>query len=121
MKKRRGGGVNISLEYFRFLAFREKVLDGLGMGNKECLLLRLITENAILENPIRITDALAHRRIGSPASLHVLIKTLIDKKLILVRQDRSDQRVKFLHPTARTLKMYQLLAEEFAQRRNAIC
>lgn len=118
MKKCGKGEMDISPSYFEFLAFREKVLDHHGISNKECLFLRSVVENGLQGAPVRVTDMLARRRIGSPASLHALMKQLIEKRLIFVQQAETDQRIKFLHPTPRALKMYRQLSQAFAAQRS---
>jgi DNA-binding MarR family transcriptional regulator len=48
--------------------------------------------------------------IASPATIHKIIQYLIDQKMVAIKSDQRDGRIKYLIPTDRALRIFRELA-----------
>lgn len=72
--------------------------------------LRVITKSHIRNQPIRTIDLMQMSEIASPATIHKIIQYLIDQKMVAIKSDQRDGRIKYLIPTDRALRIFRELA-----------
>jgi DNA-binding MarR family transcriptional regulator len=99
--------------YFRFLNLVRSVEELPGFPKLDA------TENELLNvvasewkdgNRLLVSDAIALRQIGSPATLHARLKQLRDKKMIEYVIE-TDGRKKYIQPTTAALKYFAQLSD----------
>jgi hypothetical protein len=74
--------------------------------------LRTITKPYLRGHPMKTIDLMGMSEIASPATIHKVIKNLIAKDLLSIKQDAPDGRIKFLIPTVLALKIFRGLAKK---------
>lgn len=100
-----------SFEYLNFINARDQINQKYDVDLKSCILLRVILQAYVNEIPITVSDVITQKHLASPVTLHTGIKELIQKKLVATKSDPKDGRVKYLMPTARSLKLYRELSD----------
>ena len=96
----------LALKYLRFADARHLIQDKYDVHTKECEILRVITTESLKGKPLRVRTLLDMSNIASPATIHKAMKSLIEKDLLKVNEDRVDGRIKYLAPTARAMKVF---------------
>jgi len=66
----------------------------------------VITQKALCDETLWVQKLLDMKEIASPATIHKEMKKLIKKKLIGFDPDKTDDRVKYLVPTASAVAMF---------------
>lgn len=100
-------------EYFLFMESKDAVHKKYDISERECFILRVISQSYIRNQKMRVSDVLALKDFASPATLHGIVKSLIKKGNLSVLLDAVDGRVKYLEPTPLTLKMYKEMTKNF--------
>ena len=96
----------LALKYLRFADVRHNIQDKYDVHTKECQILRVITNESLKGKPLRVRARLDMYIIASPATIHKAMKSLIEKGLLKVTEDKADGRIKYLAPTARAMKVF---------------
>uniref|UniRef100_UPI004047BBE4 hypothetical protein n=1 Tax=Polynucleobacter sp. TaxID=2029855 RepID=UPI004047BBE4 len=94
--------------YLDFVDIKASLREKCSLSVKECLVMRTITRHYINQDVLRVKQLLEMDFIASPATLHGAIKKLVAKKMVILKIDTADGRVKYLIPTNKAL---ELLAE----------
>jgi len=100
-------------QYFIYMDAKDIVHKKYQINDRECFVLRKITQSYLQNQTMRVSDVLMLKEFASPATLHNILKSLIEKKSLSVSADPKDGRVKYLEPTTLTLKMYEEMSREF--------
>lgn len=96
------------IAYLDFVDRRDSLRNQFDLSIKECLVLRIITRKYLNQETFRVNQLLEMEFIASPATIHGIMKKLAVKKAIKLVQDKTDGRVKYIVPTAKSMN---LLAE----------
>lgn len=96
----------LAAKYLEFDESRLKIQLKFDIQNNECRILRVVSRAFLEKTPLKVRTLLDMSMIASPATIHKGMKSLISKDLISVKEDKADARVKYLVPTARTIKLY---------------
>jgi len=100
---------------FKYLDFAD-ALDQLrsdhSINPTEWRALRTITKPYLRGHPMKTIDLMGMSEIASPATIHKIIKNLIAKDLLSIKQDAPDGRIKFLIPTLLALKIFRGLGKK---------
>lgn len=94
--------------YFRFINLVKAIDDLPGlpkMDSTENQLLNRVADHWNRGERLLVSDAIAMRDIGSPATLHARLKQLRDKDMISYATE-SDGRKKYIEPTDQALKYF---------------
>jgi hypothetical protein len=97
-------------EYLDFINARDQINHRHGIDLKSCVLLRVIVQAFVNEQPMTVSNVIMLRHIASPVTLHQGIKHLISKKLIATKSGPKDGRLKYLVPTQKAIKLYRELS-----------
>lgn len=102
-----------STAYIRFLNYLDS-LDRINPGKKldsiEEQLLNHITLATSQGKDLLVGDLICLSELGSQATLHGRIKSLVAMGYVKLSEDRSDGRRKFVTPTAKAAKHYEYLS-----------
>jgi len=101
----------LELKYLDFADILDQICADLDVDPIEWRALRVITKSFLQDCPIKTIDLMRTSAIASPATIHKIIKILIAKRLIEIKQDGNDGRIKYLIPTTKTLKIFRGLGE----------
>jgi DNA-binding MarR family transcriptional regulator len=104
--------------YLKFLTLREKLIgnsfDAEVDSDCQKILERIVILNAKDES-IMVSDVLAYSDIGSYATLHKKLKTLIELGYIDVVRVEDEHRVKYLVPSKKSEKVFATLGKLIGQ------
>lgn len=99
--------------YFRFLNLIQAIdeLPGLPkLDATENQLLNVVSAHWNQKKRLLVSDAIALRHIGSPATLHARLRQLREKNLIHYITE-TDGRKKYIEPTDLALKYFERLSQ----------
>ena len=113
-----GGGMKISLDFLSFMSARDVLTSEFDVSKKETRILRAIITAYVNKDIITVNDILALKDVGSQATNHTTLKTLIKKNLVISVNDPLDLRIKHLKPTHDTLDLFVRLSAEFTRYAN---
>jgi DNA-binding MarR family transcriptional regulator len=99
-------------KYLDFADTLDQVRTDYAVNPTEWRALRTITKAFLHDHSLKTVDLMHMAEIASPATLHKIIKNLIAKDLVVIKQDAPDGRLKFLVPTPKTLKIFRSLASK---------
>ena len=102
-------------EYLTFMSAREKIMGNHSLSHKEALILRTLMIFFTAHKKITVSDLLAMKEIGSPATVHSFLKKLIQNNFIATELDKKDNRIKYLSPATKTIKLFAKLSDSFNQ------
>lgn len=99
--------------YIRFLNQLDS-LDRINLGKKldltEEQLLNHITLKTSQGKELLVGDLISLSELGSQATLHGRIKSLVEMGFVKLNEDSSDGRKKFVIPTLKAIKHYEQLS-----------
>jgi DNA-binding MarR family transcriptional regulator len=99
------------LKYLNFADILDQVREDFDINPSEWRALRVISKPFLQGSPIKTIDLMRISTIASPATIHKIIKILVAKELIQIKQDKVDGRIKYLVPTVKTLKIFKGLSK----------
>lgn len=88
------------------------------LSHNEIQILDLMAKAQFLERPVVVGDLIRQRNIASQATLHAVVKRLINKNLLYVIAGKCDRRIKQLVLTKESLDRYGQL--QLAMQRSLI-
>jgi DNA-binding MarR family transcriptional regulator len=100
--------------YLQFLGSKEsrartnpaKKLDSL-----EILLLEQVLLSDYRNQALLVSDLIAFRQLGSPATLHGRLKALISKGFLKTSSSERDARMKYIHPDKAGLRYAAFMSQ----------
>jgi DNA-binding MarR family transcriptional regulator len=95
------------------MSTRERIIGSLSLSHKEALILRTLMTYSLVNKRITVSDLLAMREIGSPATIHSFLKKLIQSNFITTELEKKDNRIKYLSPSTKTIKLFSKLTDTF--------
>jgi hypothetical protein len=98
-------------KYFKYLAILEKSNRQLNLDNTDLLLLNAIAQASYASRILYVKDLLSLSEIGSLATIHGRLKHLADSKLITLKSNKDDRRLKEVVLTKLAQKRYELLSK----------
>lgn len=99
------------LAYLHFSDQRDLVRLRAQVSSKECELLRVLTKNHLGNHNLTAQQLLEMEYLGSPSSIHALIKRLMSKKMVLALPDQNDSQMKHLIPSPKALGLLSELGK----------
>ena len=99
-------------KYIKFSQFIEDIKFGYALNCQEWDILLIITSAKLENELLKVNDLLVMDHIASPATIHKCIKFLISKKLVCIKNNSQDGRVKFLHPTTKGMNLLQEIGKK---------
>lgn len=106
---KRGGNLDVLANYFEFASGRDKIHAKYKLNHRECIILRTVTSAFHDGHGLTVSDVIQMKSIASPATSHAALKSLIEKKMIVINACPRDGRVKKLIPTEKAIKLYKEL------------
>jgi DNA-binding MarR family transcriptional regulator len=97
------------LRYLNFVAQTRQINGGFHLNEYEVRLLDLLASMLHSNQAAFIKDLTAQRNIASRATLHAAVKKLITKKLIRIKSNEEDGRVREVLLTNKALDRYSQL------------
>ena len=107
--------MKISPDFLSFMSARDVLTSEFNVSKKETRILRAVITAYVNKDIITVNDILALKDVGSQATNHSTLKTLIKKNLVLSVNDPRDLRIKHLKPTSDTLELFSRLSTEFTR------
>ena len=107
-------------EYLNFMSARERIMGNHSLSHKEALILRTLMIFFTANKKITVSDLLAMKEIGSPATIHSFLKKLIQNHFIATEVDKKDNRIKYLSPATKTIKLFAKLNDSFNQTKSKL-
>ena len=95
--------------YLTFIEQSNHINEQFKLGDREIKLLDLVGNAYCSRHIIFVGDLISNRNIASQATLHATLKKLIHKKLLCVKTDTDDGRVKIVTLTKQALDRYKNL------------
>lgn len=95
-----------AIKYLDFLAHCDQVLSKYKLSTTEFKILRVVTQKSLCGETLWVQNLLDMKEIASPATIHKEMKKLVKKKLISFDPDKTDDRVKYLVPSASAVAMF---------------
>jgi hypothetical protein len=99
--------------YFDFLAILDKSNRQFDLGAIDELLLNVIAKASYEGRTLNVKDLLGLKEIASQATIHGRLKKLAEKKLISVKGNGVDGRVREILLTKLANKRFELLCKAF--------
>ncbi len=99
-------------KYLEFADELDRVRDTNDLPPSKWRALHAIAKCHLRGAPIKTVDLMHMADIASPATIHKMIKSLQDNQFIKIDSDKHDGRIKYLIPTAKTLKIFRDLASK---------
>ena len=107
--------MNISPDFLSFMSARDVVTGEFGVSAKEGRILQEVIAAYVNKDIITVNHVLALKDVGSQATNHTLLKSLIKKNLVLSFNDPLDLRIRHLKPSSDTLELFARLSAEFTR------
>ena len=98
-------------KYFNYLSILEKSNKQLDLDGVDVLLLDVIAKANDAGRILNVKDLLSLKEIASQATIHGRLKHLVNVKLITLKSDKDDGRVKEVVLTKLAHKRYELLSK----------
>ena len=97
-------------KYFKYLAILEKCNRQLDLNNTDVLILNAIAKADDARRKLYVKDLLSLKEVASKATIHGRLKHLVDAKLIMLKANKDDGRVKEVMLTKLAHKRYEILS-----------
>ena len=107
------------LQYLEFIEKVHQINDEFDINHHENRVLELIARAGHLKRPLTISDLTSQKHIASPATLHGVIQSLLKKKLVSVKINKADHRIKTLSLTKNSCKRFMELEGEMSRQASA--
>ena len=98
-------------KYFKYLAILEKSNRQLDLNNTDVLILNTIAKANDARNILYVKDLLSLKEVASQATIHGRLKHLVDSKLITLKSNKADGRLKEVVLTKLAHKRYEILSK----------
>lgn len=98
-------------KYFHFLNILEKSNKEFDLDGIDVLLLNFIAKANDKKQTLNVKDLLSLKEIASQATIHGRLKHLVNAKLITLKSDKDDGRVKEVVLTKLAHKRYEVLSK----------
>jgi DNA-binding MarR family transcriptional regulator len=98
-------------KYFKYLAILEKSNRQLDLNNTDVLILNAIAKANDARNILYVKDLLSLKEVASQATIHGRLKHLVDSKLITLKSNKADGRLKEVVLTKLARKRYEILSK----------
>jgi DNA-binding MarR family transcriptional regulator len=107
----------VAIKYLEFLAHCDQVLSKHKLSTTEFKILRVVTQKALCGETLWVQNLLDMKEVASPATIHKEMKKLIKKRLLRFDLDKTDDRVKYLVPTAAAVAMFDEFGKQLRHQR----
>jgi DNA-binding MarR family transcriptional regulator len=98
-------------KYFKYLAILEKSNRQLDLNNTDVLILNAIAKANDARSILYVKDLLSLKEVASQATIHGRLKHLVDSKLITLKSNKADGRLKEVVLTKLARKRYEILSK----------
>ena len=98
-------------KYFKYLAILEKSNRRLDLNNTDVLILNTIAKANDARRTLYVKDLLSLKEVASQATIHGRLKHLVDSKLITLKSNKADGRLKEVVLTKLARKRYEILSK----------
>ena len=98
-------------KYLYYLTILEKSNQELDLDGIDVLLLNFIAKANDKKQTLNVKDLLSLKEIASQATIHGRLKHLVNAKLITLKSDKDDGRVKEVVLTKLAHKRYEVLSK----------
>ena len=98
-------------KYFKYLAILEKSNRQLDLNNTDVLILNAIAKANDARSILYVKDLLSLKEVASQATIHGRLKHLVDSKLITLKSNNADGRLKEVVLTKLAHKRYEILSK----------
>lgn len=98
-------------KYFHYLSILEKSNKQLDLDSIDVLLLDVIAKANDGEHILNVKDLLSLKEIASQATIHGRLKHLVDSRLITLKSNKDDGRLKEVALTKLAHKRYEILSK----------
>ena len=98
-------------KYFKYLAILEKSNRQLDLNNTDVLILNTIAKANDARSILYVKDLLSLKEVASQATIHGRLKHLVDSKLITLKSNKADGRLKKVMLTKLAHKRYEILSK----------
>lgn len=102
----------LALKFLDFALRKEQIESKYKINAGQCKVLSVATRAHLVGSPLKVRDLLNMQSIASPATIHKVMKSLIDLKLLRAVPDRDDARIRHLAPTPAALRLYQEIGSQ---------
>jgi DNA-binding MarR family transcriptional regulator len=99
------------IKYFKYLAILEKSNRQLDLDNTDVLILNVVAKANSAGHSLHVTDLLSLKEIASQATIHGRLKYLVKAKLISLRSNKVDGRIKEVALTKLAHKRFETLSK----------
>jgi DNA-binding MarR family transcriptional regulator len=103
---------DLEFQYLDFADELDRVRETNDINPAAWRALRMVAKAHLQGESIRTLDLMSMDEIASPATIHKIIKHLTEIGMIVIRADKHDGRVKYLIPSARSLKLFRSLVDK---------
>ena len=98
-------------KYFKYLAILEKSNRQLDLNNTDVLILNTVAKANDARSILYVKDLLSLKEVASQATIHGRLKHLVDSKLITLKSNKADGRLKEVVLTKLARKRYEILSK----------
>ena len=98
-------------KYFKYLAILEKSNRQLDLNNTDVLILNTVAKANDARSILYVKDLLLLKEVASQATIHGRLKHLVDSKLITLKSNKADGRLKEVVLTKLARKRYEILSK----------
>ena len=98
-------------KYFKYLAILEKSNRQLDLNNTDVLILNTIVKANDAQRTLYVKDLLSLKEVASQATIHGRLRHLVDSKLITLKANKDDGRLKEVELTKLAHKRYEMLSK----------
>lgn len=98
-------------KYFKYLAILEKSNRQLDLNNTDVLILNAIAKANDARSILYVKDLLSLKEVASQATIHGRLKHLVHSKLITLKSNKADGRLKEVVLTKLARKRYEILSK----------
>jgi DNA-binding MarR family transcriptional regulator len=96
-------------KYLTFIEQSNQINEQFELGDREIKLLDLVGKIYYSSHTVFVGDLISNRNIASQATLRATLKKLIHKKLLYLKTDAEDGRMKIVTLTKQALDRYKRL------------
>ena len=98
-------------KYLKYIAVLDRINKKLNLSSNERLLLDVVATSIHNNQVVYVKDLITLNQIASQATLHKVLTSLVDKKLLTFKADKTDGRLKEVHLTSLANKRYEELSK----------
>ncbi len=98
-------------KYFKYLAILEKSNRQLDLNNTDVFILNTVAKANDARSILYVKDLLSLKEVASQATIHGRLKHLVDSKLITLKSNKADGRLKEVVLTKLARKRYEILSK----------